>query len=232
MILEYVSRCFKIKTALSKEVERISNSNKNFNSYLISSDYLENNRMIFVVLPTLFDAQNYYDKLFNLLDSEAVLFFPVDDMALASQFISSNEFKYERINTILNLLEDKPRIVITTTNGAIYKNLSKDKWNNNIIEVEVGKEYNINNLKKDLIKLGYVCKNTVTSTGEFSFRGSILDLYPLNYENPIRLDFFDDELESIKLFDSETFSSLIYNVAKLLIEIVSTTIFKFLDTLS
>ena len=232
MILEYVSRSSKIQTALASDVTRISNNNTNFNIYQIASDYLKNNRMIFVVLPTLFDAQNYYDKLFNLLDSEAVLFFPVDDMALASQFISSNEFKYERINTILNLLEDKPRIVITTTNGAIYKNLSKDKWNNNIIEVEVGKEYNINNLKKDLIKLGYVCKNTVTSTGEFSFRGSILDLYPLNYENPIRLDFFDDELESIKLFDSETFSSLIYNVAKLLIEIVSTTIFKFLDTLS
>ena len=181
MILDYVSRCSKIQDALASDVIRISNNNTNFNIYQIASDYLKNNRMIFVVLPTLFDAQNYYDKLSNILDSEAVLFYPVDDMALASQFISSNEFKYERINTILNLLEDKPRIVITTANGAIYKNLKKEKWNESIIEILEGKEYNINNLKKDLIKLGYVCKNTVASTGEFSFRGSILDLYPLNY---------------------------------------------------
>ena len=204
MILDYVSRSSRIQEALANNVIRISNNNTNFNIYQIASDYLKNNRMIFVVLPTLFDAQNYYDKLSNILDSEMVLFYPVDDMALASQFISSNEFKYERINTILNLLEDKPRIIITTANGVIYKNLRKDKWNESILELEEGKEYNINLLKKDLIKLGYVCKNTVTSTGEFSFRGSILDLYPLNYENPIRLDFFDDELETIKFFNVET----------------------------
>ena len=126
MILDYVSRCSKILKATSNDVERISNSNKYFNSYLISSDYEKNNRMIFVVLPTLFDAQNYYDMLSNLLDEDKVLFYPVDDMALASQFISSNEFKYERINTILALLDNKPRVVVTTANGAIYKNLTKD----------------------------------------------------------------------------------------------------------
>ena len=104
MILNYVSRCSKIMQAISSDVERISNSNKYFNSYLISSDYSKNNRMIFVVLPTLFDAQNYYDMLSNLLDEDKVLFYPVDDMAMASQFISSNEFKYERINTLLSLM--------------------------------------------------------------------------------------------------------------------------------
>ena len=131
MILEYVSRCSKIMEATSSNVERISNSNKYFNSYLISSDYLKNNRMIFVVLPTLFDAQNYYDMLSNLLEDGSVLFYPVDDMALASQFISSNEFKYERINTILSLMDNKPRIVVTTANGVLYKNLNKSVWSDN-----------------------------------------------------------------------------------------------------
>ena len=204
MILEYVSRCSGIRNALSSEVTRISNSNKNFNSYLISSDYLKNNRMIFVVLPTLFDAQNYYDMLSNLLEGDTVLFYPVDDMAMASQFISSNEFKYERINTILTLMDNKPHIVITTANGVLYKNLRKDIWESNILKLKPGNSYDTKELRNALVKLGYVCKNKVGSTGEFSFRGSIIDLFPLNYENPVRLDFFDDELESIKLFDSET----------------------------
>ena len=124
MILDYVSRSFKISKAISDDVVRISKSNKNFTIYQIASDYLKNNRMIFVVLPTLFDAQKYYDSLINLLNEESVLFYPVDDMALASQFISSNEFKYERINTILSLLENSNKIVVTTANGAIYKNLT------------------------------------------------------------------------------------------------------------
>ena len=204
MILEYVSRCSKISEAISDSVVRISNSNKNFNIYQIASDYLKNNRMIFVVLPTLFDAQNYYDTLSNILDEDSVLFYPVDDMALASQFISSNEFKYERINTILRLLEEKPCVVVTTANGVIYKNLCKRVWKESVIELSISKEYDIKELRNTLVKLGYVCKNKVTSTGEFSFRGSIIDLYPLNYENPIRLDFFDTELESIKIFDSQT----------------------------
>ena len=204
MILDYVSRCSKILKATSSDVERISNSNKYFNSYLISSDYEKNNRMIFVVLPTLFDAQNYYDMLSNLLDEDKVLFYPVDDMALASQFISSNEFKYERINTILSLMDNKPHIVVTTANGVLYKNLNKDVWLDNSLMLRPGMGFDIKELKKILVKLGYVCQNKVTSTGEFSFRGSIIDLYPLNYDNPVRLDFFDDELESIKLFDVDT----------------------------
>ena len=204
MILDYVLKCSKIQDAIPNDVVRISNSNKNFNIYQIASDYLKNNRMIFVVLPTLFDAQKYYDALINLLNEDSVLFYPVDDMALASQFISSNEFKYERINTILALLEEKPKIVVTTANGAIYKNLNKKIWKDNVIKFTEGPTYDIKDLKNLLVKFGYVAKSTVTSTGEFSFRGSIIDLYPLNYENPIRLDFFDDELETIKIFSSET----------------------------
>ena len=204
MILEYLSRCSKISEAISDDVIRISSNNKNFNIYQIASDYLKNNRMIFVVLPTLFDAQNYYDALSNILDQDNVLFYPVDDMALASQFISSNEFKYERINTILRLLEEKPCVVVTTINGVIYKNLCSNIWKESVLELIPNKEYDTSELRKKLVKLGYVCKNKVTSTGEFSFRGSIIDLYPLNYDNPIRLDFFDNELESIKVFDSVT----------------------------
>ena len=204
MILDYVSRCSKVREAISDNVVRISNSNKNFNSYLISSDYLKNNRMIFVVLPTLFDAQNYFDMLSNLLEGDTVLFYPVDDMAMASQFISSNEFKYERINTILTLLDNKPHIVVTTANGVLYKNLGKDVWENSVLKLKPGKEYDVKKIRETLVEMGFVCKNKVSSTGEFSFRGSIIDLYPLNYENPIRLDFFDDELETIKLFDAET----------------------------
>ena len=74
----------------------------------------------------------------------------------------------------------------------------------NILTLRPGMGFDIKELKRLLVKLGYVCKNKVNSTGEFSYRGSIIDLYPLNYENPIRLDFFDDELESIKIFDVET----------------------------
>ena len=125
MILEYVSRCSKITESIKDNVSRISQSNKNFNSYLIASDYLKNNRMIFVVLPRLFEAQEYYDTLINLLDEKDVLFYPVDDFSLANNYVSSKEFKYERINTLINLLNNETKIIVTNVSGLLRNNLSK-----------------------------------------------------------------------------------------------------------
>ena len=204
MILDYVSKSKTICKISSKDSFRVSCNNKNFNIYQIASDYLKNNRMIFVVLPTLFDAQNYYDALINLVCEDDVLFFPVDDLILASSFISSNEFKYERINTILSILKKEPKIVVTTINGATYKNVSETVWQEKLIHFEEGMEYQLKDIKMKLVELGYKNTSLVNKTGEFSFRGSIIDIFPLNNTNPIRLDFFDDELDSIKLFDVST----------------------------
>ena len=204
MVLNYVANCPKIVEISSTDNARISSNNKNYNIYQIASDYLKNNRMIFVVLPTLFDAQTYYDALVNLLDENNVLFFPVDDMILANTFISSNEFKYERINTILSLLRNENKVVVTTINGVFFKNICKYEWKNHFIELEEGKKYSLKTIRQKLVEMGYICANIVQKTGEFSYRGSIIDFFPLNNTNPIRLDFFDDELESIKVFDVET----------------------------
>ena len=204
MILDYISKSKQIADILKQDNIRISCNNKNYNIYQIASDYLKNNRMIFVVLPTLFDAQNYYDALINLVCEDDVLFFPVDDLILSSNFISSNEFKYERINTILSIINQESKIVVTTANGAIYKNIPESIWKEKIITLEEGKEYSLGKLKQQLVEIGYSMTSLVSKTGEFSCRGSILDVYPLNSTNPVRLDFFDEELESVKIFDVST----------------------------
>lgn len=201
MILDYVSKSKTICQIARSDSSRVSCNNKNFNIYQIASDYLKNNRMIFVVLPTLFDAQSYYDALINLVCEDDVLFFPTDDLILSNSFISSNEFKYERINTIISLLNERPKIVVTTTNGAIYKNASSEVWREKLLSFEEGNVYSLKDIKLKLVELGYKNTSLVNKTGEFSFRGSIIDIFPLNQSNPIRLDFFDDELDSIKLFD-------------------------------
>ncbi len=201
MILNYLSKSQKLLTCLNDQVERISKSNTNFNMYTIASDYQKNNRMIFVVLPTLFDAQNYYDGLLNLICEDDVLFYPVDEMVAASMLIASNEFKFERISTIISLLEGKPKIVVTNINGILRGILPYKKWQENIVNLEVGKCYDLHRIKKQLVEFGYKNVSVVSKSGEFSARGSIIDFYPINSLDPIRLDFFDDELDTIKTFD-------------------------------
>lgn len=183
--------------------QRLSKSNDNLNIYLIASDFLKNHRSIFVVLPSLFLAQKYYDNLTNLVNSDDVLFFPCDEIVATNFMISSNDFKYERINTIKELTKGENKIIITNFSGITKFNIPLEIWKDNIIKIKK-EEINRDELIAKLVSIGYKKTYTVYKTGEFSIRGSIIDIFPLNYQSAIRLDFFGDDLDDIKQFDIET----------------------------
>ena len=194
-----------------KDVSRISNSTFNLNISLIKSDYQKDNRTLFVILPTLNQATKYYDFLFDLLP-DSVLFYPVDELVLSSLAIASRDFKYERINTIINLLDNQHKIVVTNVNGLLRKTIDKSLWEESSYLLEAGRSYNIEFIKKKLVELGYKKTSITEEVGSFSARGSIIDYFPIGLDNPIRLDFFGDELESIKQFEVSTQRS--YNTLK------------------
>lgn len=207
MDLDYLLNSNKIVRVISDEVSRINNSSFNLNIALIESDYLKRNRTIFVVLPTLSEATKYYDSLNNDMEDK-VLFFPVDETNISSLTISSFEFKYERINTLVNLLTNDNYIVVTNAIGLLRINLSKEYWLKSFKTLYLNEEYDMQEIKKMLANLGYQKVSLVEGVGEFSVRGSVIDFYPIASTNPIRLDFFDTILDEIKLFDINTQKSL------------------------
>lgn len=204
MILNYLKDKFEIRTLTNDSFSRINKTNDNFNIYAIASDFINNNRSIFVVLPNLFSAQKYYDNLLNLLPDEDVLFYPADEMVVSNFMIASSDFKYERINTIAEILNNTPKVIVTNLTGILRFNVPINYWRNSIINISVKDEIDRKDLVSRLISLGYEKTYTVYKTGEFSIRGSIIDIFPLNSTNPIRLDFFGDEVDEIKEFDVET----------------------------
>lgn len=208
MIFDYFSKKFD-KLISSKEKVYLKNQNIPFMCTLISTDYLKNNETIFVILPNLFDAQKAYDELTNILPDENVLFFPADELVAAELLDVEGDFKFERINTILSLLQsEKKYIVVTNLTGAIRLELNKKLWLNHIIEIDKTKELDDKALYLKLEEMGYHFSYTVTKTGEYSHRGSIIDIFPLNYDHPFRLDMFGDDIETIKIFDAETQRSI------------------------
>lgn len=92
--------------------------------------------------------------------------------------------------------------------AALKYELSKEKWVNSIFTLKEGMEIEPNKLMNKLSSIGYKKTYTVTKTCEYSKRGEIIDIYPLNFTNPIRIDFFDTEIESIKEFDTDTQKSI------------------------
>ena len=208
MILDYLYNNTKIKEILSKDKITLSNSCNNFNTYLIALDFLQNEKSIFVVLPNTILAEEYYLELINIINQDDVLFFPADEVVTARMVSESNDFKYERINTIISLLEGKKKIVVTNFSGAIRYIFDKETYKKNILRLKTNDSYDIYEVIKYLKILGYKEEYTITKTAEFSHRGSILDIFPLNNTNPIRIDFFGDEIDKIKTFNIETQRSL------------------------
>lgn len=116
----------------------------------------------------------------------------------------SNENKIDLLKTVYKLCFDNT-IVISTPN-ILFSFLPNLKvFKENIISLIKDEEYNIQDLEKKLITLGYTKVESVTSAGEFSRRGDIVDIFNVIDENPTRLDFFDTSLDDIYYFDFLTF---------------------------
>jgi len=99
---------------------------------------------------------------------------------------------------------DKPCIILTTVNALTQKTLPPEALKNHRLSLAAGDRIEIDKLRRFFARSGYHMSSTVREVGEFAVRGGIVDLYPAGWENPVRLDFFGDELESLRLFDPLT----------------------------
>lgn len=179
-----------------------------FNMMMLACDFYRGVSSIFVVLPNLYMAQKYYDGLLGFVSEEDVLFFPSDELISAAMVAATGDFLFERIQTIFSLIKKEKKIIVMNLHGAIKYEFPKEVWMESIFTLQKGMTMDIFALTDRLVKIGYEPVFTITKTGEYARRGSIVDIFPLGFEKPIRLDFFGDEIDTIKFFDMETQRSL------------------------
>lgn len=209
MIIDFLKNNKYFKEIVNSSKYNIKSGSTDFVLSSAIIDFKTNNKTTFVILPNLYEAQKAYDKLTSILNDEEVLFYPGDELVAAEILNVSGDFKFERINTIYSLLsEDRKFIVVMNINAAIKYELNKDKWKLSVFNLKKGQIIGPNTLIEKLLAAGYKRTYTVTKTGEFSNRGEIVDVFPLNFTNPIRIDFFDDEIDTIKEFDVDSQKSL------------------------
>jgi len=175
---------------------------------LILDAFYHTKSSLVVTAPNLFKAQQWYDRLSQAVPESNLGFFPQDEFITSEMLVSSKEFKMERINTIRNILEGKRQIIVTHTAGLLKPQLPKKAWEDAVVEIMSGHEYELDKLVRTLIEYGFKREYTVEKPGDFSLRGGILDIFPLNVTAPYRCDFFGDTVESIKTFDIESQRSI------------------------
>ena len=158
---------------------------------------------IVIVAPNIFQAQKLYDQLSNILDE--VYFYPKDDFISIELLTESYDFKLQRINTLKAiLLSNKKKIIVTPLSGILSKVPRKESYKSHIKILKTNDSIKPKTLIEDLVLSGYERVYTVEKQGEVSLRGSILDIFPINDDKAYRLDFFGNDIETIKILDIES----------------------------
>lgn len=129
-----------------------------------------------------------------------VVFIPKKEIVTYDYIVDSKELPYERIEAFNQLQQNKVDIVVTTIEALMQGMIPKDVLYKHQIQFQIGKSYSLEQIKNDLVHLGYVRYDLIEGRGQFSMRGGILDI-ALNEKKGIRIEFWGDEVDSIRYFN-------------------------------
>lgn len=174
--------------------------------HIVSALFKATSKSIVLVLDDETKGGEILEALSNL-GFEAVLFQKREEILYLID-AESREKNIERLKTLYSLVNGDKKIIITGIEALKEKIISSDFFLDNILSLKLEDSYEINRLKERLLDIGYQGTDLVEGPGQFSSRGGILDIFSPQYDNPIRIEFFGDEIDSIRFFDKRSQNSI------------------------
>ena len=184
----------------------ICNTTDEFFCLFLNKISSETDKNILMVVNSIYEANKLYNSLIDY--HENTYLFPMDDFLTSEALAISPDLMINRLETINKVLERENNIVITNLMGYLRFLPLKEDYQKSIINLEIGTIIEPKDLVDRLVSIGYTRDSIVNKTGEFVGRGYIVDVFPIDEDNPFRIEFFDDEIESIRYFDPDTQKSI------------------------
>lgn len=151
-------------------------------------------------------AREIYEDYGNY--TKQVWLYPAKDLLFYAADIHGNLIAKQRIQVIKALMEENGGVVVTTLDGLMDHLLPLKQLEEQIVWVECGQQLDLGKFKDQLVRMGYERTPQVDAMGQFSIRGGIVDVFPLTEEFPLRIELWDDEVDSIRSFDLESQRSI------------------------
>lgn len=165
-------------------------------------------RPFLVLAATDKQARRIGEQLEGLSDRD-IRFFPRKELVMSHVFTESREILWERVATLCRVVESqRPVTVVTSVEALVYRLMDPARWLVHRLEFEVGSELPFEQVRTRLVEMGYERVEVTETPGYFSIRGGIVDIFPPASEQPFRVEFFGDEIDSIRVFDPESQRSL------------------------
>ena len=188
---------FKIKPNLKINVSK----NEIYNQLLLYMFY-QSKKNILIVVQNYSEVSYLYRELKNYIKD--IYAFPDDDYITKKAIASSPELLLMRMELFNNISSLDKKVVIIQLNSFLRKYSSPNIFKSKQIIIQKDDIFSRDELIKKLYDIGYKMESIVTTTGEFSVRGFVIDVFPIQSEKPIRIEFFDDKIEEIKYFNEQT----------------------------
>ncbi|MFA6830240.1 MAG: DEAD/DEAH box helicase, partial [Bacilli bacterium] len=159
-------------------------------------------RKMFFLFPTIYEAQAFSQFLGDYVDEDESYIFPYDEIFRTNAIGVSPEMSEERLLAVSSIFSNKPSILVSHVSASMLSIMSKDRYRNSLISLKKGMMTDFMALVKKLSQMGYQHADRVSQANQFAFRGEILDIFDASYPNPIRLEFFGDEIDDIRIFNA------------------------------
>ncbi len=127
--------------------------------------------------------------------------FPVKDFCFKDMLGRSNEYEQRRINTLSKVFDGDLRVLVCPVAAAVQYTIPPEVLKQNTFTLSVGMQIGLQELKIKLLSAGYEYSEQVEGAGQYTFRGGIVDIFPVSTEAPVRIEFWGDEIDSISNFD-------------------------------
>lgn len=155
-----------------------------------------------IVKKNKYEAQQLYSRLSML--QEQVLLFVMEESLRVQAIAASPEEKELLVRSLGQMRSEEPKLIVTNTAALLRYLPDRAFFDSLCFELKTGEEMPMEELRQKLNRAGYARVNYVERPCTFASRGGIIDIYPLNQTMPVRVEFFDTEIDSIRFFDPQT----------------------------
>ncbi len=174
-------------------------------SFVIESLFRKSDLPFLLIFQDKEEAAYYLNDLEHLINKEDVLFYP-SSYRRPYQIEETDNVNILLRAEVLNRINSRksPAIIVSYTDALFEKVVTKKVLNDNTLKIQVADKISIDFVNEVLFEYHFKRVDFVSEPGEFSVRGGIIDVFSFSNDNPYRIEFFGDEVDSIRTFDVET----------------------------
>ncbi len=183
----------------------LTDSSKAWMVYAITQN---TNKNSIVVCNNMFQVNKFIQDLKFYSNDTEIVYLPARSIQYYDIEAESKDIANQRMYAIERILSGKKNIVVTTIDALLVKMFPNTRYKGEEFSVKVGDSIQINTLVEKLAKFGFERTENVEGKGQFAVRGGIIDVFCLNNDLPYRIEFFGDEVDSIRTFDQITQRSI------------------------